>query len=139
MRPGSVYVRRIGAIVLCALGLAVASGCGGGPKRVPVSGEATLDGEPLKAGVLNFFPDDAKGNPHRVACLSPMRNGKYNLMTTAVRDSETGSGAPLGWYKVYLDTTKIHPRFIDPLKTPISVEVVEKPAEGAYTIKFTSK
>ena len=126
-------------VLLCALG------CGGGPKRVPVSGTVTLDGEPLNGGVLHFYPDPEKGNAHRVDCLSPVRSGKYDLLTQAVKDSETGKGAPLGWYKVYLYTdvpgfeAKIHERFTDPTKTPILIEVVEKPAAGAYDVKFTSK
>jgi hypothetical protein len=126
-------------------GLAALAGCAGEFRKVPVSGTATLDGQPFSGGVIHFYPDPAKGNNHRVDCLSPVRNGKFNLVTTAVRDRDTGSGAPVGWYKVYLYTDipdvnlKIHPRFTDPEKTPISVEVVESPAEGAYDIKFTSK
>jgi hypothetical protein len=132
--------------VLCALGLASLAGCGGGEfKKVPVGGTVTLDGQPLNGGVLHFYPDTSKGNQYRVDCLSPVRSGKYELLTTAVRSSDTGSGAPLGWYKVYLDTTvpgapeNIHPRFTTPEKTTVSVEVVENPSAGAYDIKFTSK
>ena len=121
------------------------SGCGGGPRRVPVSGEVTLDGAPLNGGVLRFYPDPAKGNQHRVNCQGPVRGGKYTLLTQAVTASETGSGVPLGWYKVYLFTDlpgldiKVHPRFTDPGKTPLFVEVVDNPAPGAYDFKFTSK
>jgi hypothetical protein len=136
--------KRISLALLGVLVLAF-SGCGGGPKRVPVSGDVTLDGTPFNGGVIHFFPDTEKGNKHRVDCLSPVRSGKYNLLTQAVKDSETGKGAPLGWYKVYLYTDipgvdlKIHKRFTDPNTTPLSVEVVENPAPGAYDIKFTSK
>jgi len=104
----------------------------------------TVDGAPLKGGVLHFYPDPAKGNEHRIDCLSPVRSGKYNLITQAVRDAHTGEGVPLGWYKVYLYTdvpgfnSKIHERFTDPNKTTIWVEVVDNPAPGAYDIKFTS-
>ena len=140
-------VRRagLGPTLFIALGLAVVAGCSSGPKRVPVQGEVTLDGQPLSGGVLHFYPNPDRGNPHRVDCLSPVRAGKYNLLTTAVRDSETGEGAPLGWYKVYLYTEvpdlviKIDPRFTDPARTPIEVEVVEKPEPGQYKIEFTSK
>jgi hypothetical protein len=132
--------------LLClALCVTLLAGCNRGPRRVPVSGSVTLDGEPVNAGVLHYYPDDKKGNEHRVDALSPARGGKYNLVTTAVRDSETGSGAPLGWYKVYLQTDlpgvdlKIHPRFTDANTTPILVEVVDNPAPGAYDIKFTAK
>ena len=144
MAMGAVRPRRACVVILCALGLAAASGCGG-LRRVPVRGTATLDGKPLSGGVLHYYPDTAKGNENRVDCLGPVRDGKYNLMTTAIKDSDSGSGVPLGWYKVYLYTDipgvdiKIHNRFTDPSKTPISVEVVENPAPGAYDVKFTSK
>jgi hypothetical protein len=145
MAQESVRWRQVCLGLLCTLSLAVAWGCRSGPRRVPVSGEVTLDGAPLSGGVIHFYPDTAKGNEHRVDCLSPVRSGKYNLLTQAVKDSETGNGAPLGWYKVYLYTDlpgvdiKIHERFTDPYRTPISVEVVENPAPGAYDVKFTSK
>jgi hypothetical protein len=134
----------VGAVL--AAGLAALAGCGGGEfQRVPVSGTATLDGKPFSGGILHFYPDPAKGNNHRVDCLSPVRDGKFTLVTTAVRDKDSGDGAPVGWYKVYLYTdvpgapTTIHPRFTTPEKTPISVEVVESPEPGRYEIKFTSK
>ena len=122
-----------------------ATGCGSEFKRVPVSGTATLDGKPFNGGVIHFYPDTAKGNNHRVDCLGPVKDGKFNLLTTAVKDSDSGSGAPVGWYKVYLYTDvpdlklDIHPRFTDPAKTTIEVEVTENPKPGAYDIAFTSK
>jgi hypothetical protein len=138
--------RRALLATLCALGLVYLAGCGGAEfKKVPVSGTVTLDGKPFSGGVLHFYPDTAKGNTVRADCLGPVRDGKFNLLTTAVRDRDSGDGAPVGWYKVYLDTTvpgapeNIHPRFTSPEKTPVSVEVVESPAPGAYDIKFTSK
>jgi len=136
---------RLGWSLVCALGLVVTSGCADGIKRVPVAGTVTLDGRPFSGGVLHFYPDPAKGNTHRVDCLSPVRGGKFTLLTTAIKDSDSGTGAPIGWYKVYLYTdipgvnVDIHPRFTDPEKTTVSVEVVENPAPDAYDIKFTSK
>jgi hypothetical protein len=135
---------RVGPALACVVMLA-ATGCGGEFKRVPVSGKATLNGQPLTGGVIHFYPDAAKGNNHRVDCLSPVRDGKFNLLTTAVKDSDSGQGAPVGWYKVYLYTDvpdlklDIHPRFTDPDKTTIEVEVVENPKPGAYDIAFASK
>lgn len=135
---------RIAPAFVCALALG-ATGCAKEFNRVPVSGTVTLDGKPLTGGVLHFYPDTDKGNVHRVDCLCPVRGGKFNLLTTAVRDTDSGTGAPTGWYKVYLYTDvpganiDIHPRFTDPMKTTVSVEVVEAPAEGAYDIAFTSK
>jgi hypothetical protein len=138
--------RRALLATICALGLAALAGCGGAEfQKVPVSGTVTIDGKPFSGGVLHFYPDSAKGNTVRADCLSPVRDGKFNLLTTAVRDKDSGPGAPLGKYKVYLDTTvpgapeNIHPRFTGPEKTTVEVEVVENPAPGAYDIKFTSK
>lgn len=131
--------------VVCALAPAGMTGCTGEFKRVPVTGAATLDGKPFTGGVLNFAPDAAKGNAHRVACVSPVRDGKFGVMTSAVHGKDSGSGAPVGWYKVYLNTEfsgtdlKIHPRFLDPHTSPILIEVVDAPAPGAYDITFTSK
>lgn len=130
----------------CIMSLALVAGCGGGgPKRVPVKGTVTLDGAPLDGGVLYYFADSGKGNDHRIAAVGPVRGGSYNIVTSAVKDSESGPGAPLGWYKIYLDSTvpghneKVHERFTDATKTPISVEVVENAPPGAYDIKLTSK
>jgi hypothetical protein len=127
------------------LALVVLPGCRG-IKRIPVSGSVSLDGKPLSVGVVNFFPDTEKGNDHRIAALGPAKSGSYTLATTAVRNYDNGMGVPVGWYKVCLLTDipgaedlKIHPRFKDPNKTPISIEVVENPGPGAYDIKFTSK
>jgi hypothetical protein len=144
MTTRSVRRGRVGPALLCALALA-APGCAGEFKKVPVSGTVMLDDKPLDGGVLHFYPDASKGNTHRVDCLGPVRGGKFTLLTTAVKDSDSGKGVPVGWYKVYLYTDvpglniDIHPRFTDPEKTPVSVEVVENPAPGAYDIKFTSK
>jgi len=145
MTTASVRWRRLCVVLLGALGLAAAAGCDRGPRRVPVSGTVTVDGQPVNGGVLHFYPDTAKGNNYRVDCLSPVRAGKYNLLTQAVKDAHSGEGAPLGWYKVYLYTdvpgvdVKIHERFTDPKKTTVWVEVVENPEPGAYDIKFTTK
>jgi hypothetical protein len=132
--------------VLAAV-LAVVAGCDGGVKRVPVSGTVMLDGQPLTGGILHFAPDVSKGNEHRIDCLGPVRNGKFNLMTQAILQRDNGSGVPPGWYKVYLfvDPTvptlnvNVLPQFTSAERTPLSVEVVENPPPGAYDFKMTSK
>jgi hypothetical protein len=146
MLTASTFRGRVVPTVLFALVVALLPGCNKAVRRVPVSGAVTLDGKPLNVGVVNFYPDPAKGNELRIACQGRARNGQFTLSTTAVRNYDNGPGTPLGWYKVYLDidvpggeNLKIYPRFTDPNKTPISVEVVENPSPGAYDIKFTSK
>ena len=137
--------RRICSALSCVVMLAATAGCGNELKRVPANGTATLDGKPFTGGVIHFYPDPAKGNNHRVDCLGPVRDGKFNLLTTAVRDTDSGTGVPVGWYKVYLYTDvpgvklDIHPRFTDPNKTTVSVEVLENPPPDGYQVAFTSK
>jgi hypothetical protein len=137
---------RAGMAVLCAVVLVSVPSCNKAVRRVPVTGTVTLDGKPLTVGVVSFAPDVEKGNTNKVNCVGRANNGKFDLSTAAIQNFDNGPGAPLGWYKVYLDTTvpgaedlKIHPKFKDFNKTPISIEVVESAAPGAYDIQFTSK
>lgn len=58
-----------------ALGIMVLSGCGTSPGTV--SGEVTVDGVPLKKGVISFVPADGKGEPITVE----IEDGKYELKT----------------------------------------------------------
>src|SRR5262249_844304 len=75
------------------------AGCGGGPKTVPVSGVATLDGKPLDRGILFFHPDASKGNNLRLGCRATIGGGgQYELYTEDL--STVYKGAPVGWYKV---------------------------------------
>jgi hypothetical protein len=133
--------------VLGAFALTSVVGCG--PRRLPVSGTVTVDGQPLNVGQLVFTPDTAKGNTARVVCTSRIKDGRYNLETNGVTRSESGSGVPPGWYKVSFrileESTKKHPlppidvngKFMDPERTPLSVEVKENPEPGAYDFKLT--
>ena len=143
-------VRRgwLSSVILGALALTSVVGCGG-VRRVPVSGTVTLDGQPINGGHLVFTPDTAKGNTHRISATSRIQDGHYDLETNGVTRSESGSGVPLGWYKVSFrileESTKKHPmapinvneKFKDPDKTPLSVEVKDNPAPGAYDFKMT--
>jgi hypothetical protein len=125
-------------------GAVVLAGCEASVKRVPVTGTVTLDGQPLSGGVLLFHPNEAKGNTSRVSCTGPVNNGKFNLVTSGVTKNETGSGAPLGWYKVTLLTdlpgTKpiaVHPKYLKAESTPLEVEITDNPPAGAYDFKMT--
>jgi hypothetical protein len=136
--------------IVGALALTLVVGCGG-TRRVPVSGTVTLDEKPFTGGHLVFSPDIAKGNTHQVSCRGRIEDGHFHLETNAVTRADSGSGVPLGWYKVTFimleESTKKHPiapidvhgRFRDPDKTPLSVEVKDNPASGAYDFKMTSK
>lgn len=134
--------------ILGAFALTSVVGCGG-VKRVRVSGTVTLDGQPFTGGHLVFSPDNAKGNTHRINCRGRIKDGHYDLETNGVTREESGSGVPLGWYKVTFmmleESTKKNPiqplninsKFRDPDKTPLSVEVKDNPEPGAYDFKMT--
>lgn len=80
--------RPAGLILLAAL---VGPGCGDGrPKRVPISGTVTIDGQPLKFGSVAFVPQTG-----RTAGGSLDSNGRYELSCY-----EKGDGAMVGDYKV---------------------------------------
>lgn len=138
-------------IAAIAIGILLVSGCSTGPKRVPASGTVELDGQPVNGGILMFEPDVSKGNNARVSCSGPIRNGRYELQTAGVERSDSGPGIPLGWYKVSVRANRpgvpptfpgqpvldIDPKYLDPEKTPISIEIVENPAPNTYDVKFT--
>lgn len=132
----------------CVFGLFTLAGCGGF-KCVPVSGTLTLDGKPLTGYGLAFIPDPSKGNTEHVGCFSLFDSqGHYDLKAEGVKGSDRGQGAPVGWYKVVLITDlegmprplkyKIHAKYLEFDKTPLSIEVVPKPEPGRYDFKLTN-
>ena len=135
--------RRWALAMLGACGWLTLAGCGG-LKLVPVSGKVTLGRQPLRGGAVCFVPDASRGNAARVSCVGRLNGeGRYELSTTAVKGSDSGKGAPVGWYKVTLITTlpgaaEIHVdgKYLDPERTPVSVEVVADPSPGAYDIQL---
>jgi hypothetical protein len=135
--------RRCLLLLLGAWVWTAALGCGG-PKTVPVSGVATLDGKPLDRGIVMFNPDASKGNDAKYGCRGRVQGkGEFELYTE--EPANLYKGAPLGWYKVTIaplvpgnDTPlPVHQKYTDPGKTPLSVEVVAKPESGRYDLKFT--
>jgi hypothetical protein len=87
----------IPAVVLLALALL---GCGQSrdpnlPDLVPVSGQVTLDGNPLANASLMFVPTGSTPGTGSGAVTDA--KGKYELRT-----SHDGIGAPVGQYKVII-------------------------------------
>jgi hypothetical protein len=133
--------------ILCAVGLTSVVGCG--VKRVPVSGTVMLDNQPLNGGYLEFTPDTAKGNTAKMVCISPIKEGRYNLETSGITRSDSGPGVPPGWYKVTfrvleLSTRKrpqapinVNDKYRRVETTPLSVEVKDNPDPDAYDFKLT--
>src|SRR5262249_44285602 len=118
---------------------------GQGEKFLPVSGQVTVNGTPLTFGAVSFRPDASRGNTtlhHPTGEIDSQ--GNFELYTARQK------GAPPGWYKVlvFADENQkqgaVHPApprwAINPKSTseatPLSTEVVEKPAAGAYDLKL---
>jgi hypothetical protein len=134
----------------CCGGLALLwlAGCGGGggEKLTPVAGKVTVQGAPLTTGGVSFHPDAQKGNrTQHIPVGSLDAQGNYTLMSAA------REGAPLGWYKVTVTAQEpidlknpyappkhlISPKFSDPGTSGLAVEVVERPAAGAYDFQVS--
>jgi hypothetical protein len=49
-----------------------------GEQRFPISGQVTVDGQPLEMGVIAFVPQGGGDGPGRVAG-SPIRDGRYSV------------------------------------------------------------
>ncbi len=137
------------------------AGCrGDGVDAVPVSGQITVDGEPLrsKAGMVNLVPNKEKGNNTALQPSGPVdENGNYTIYY------DTGKkGAPPGWYRVQVSAMPqgdqplptMGPRRIgkgSPPSVPrlfnlkyasakdsgLEIEVVRDPAPGAYNLKLS--
>jgi hypothetical protein len=126
-----------------ACGLLALTGCGG-LTLVPVSGKVTLGGKPLKGGGVSYVPDASEGNDARVSCVGRIDSqGRYTLRTDGVKGSDSGKGAPPGWYKVILLTTlpgspeiSVPDMYRDPIKTPLKIKVVAHPEPGAYDLNL---
>ena len=85
---------------LCALLLIAAAGCGpddGLPKRLPVSGRVTYNGEPLANGTITFVPEDPTGR----GAFGTIEDGDYRLTT-----QDQDDGAIPGKYKVAIASTE---------------------------------
>src|SRR5262245_14863103 len=128
-------------LALCLLGCGDSSG----PKLVPVVGKVTVDGQPVKAGTLSFRPDKSKGNTSSHEPGGEIdAAGNYKLFTSRKE------GAPVGWYRVAVmagepvDVGNLsgqarwfaNPKFASADTSGLRVEVVEKPADGAYDFKL---
>ena len=138
MRNASVFFL---SSVVCVLAI----GCESDPigRTVPVQGSVTIEGRPLQTGSIAFWPDVDKGNqfPFEAAAqLSP--DGKYTLITRGK------PGAPPGAYRVTVTAQEpsdpkdmySRPKHLVPEAyrtketTPLRVDVVERPAPGAYDL-----
>jgi hypothetical protein len=136
-------------LILCVA--FVPLGCGGDDgigKLYPVSGRILVGDNPLTTvgqGSVSLRGDALKGNPTMHQPTGAIdADGKFELMTAGKK------GAPAGWYKVVVaayankpEEGPVKPRMLldekyyHPQKTDLSVQVVARPAEGAYDLKVT--
>ena len=136
----------------CALLAALVGVAGCGVKRIPTSGTVTLDGQPMTEGVLKFIPDVSKGTTYRVSCSGPISNGRWNLVTSGMERADTGTGAPVGWFKVVYThpnegskapgasaAPKVADKYYREDTTPLSIELTDPPPAEGYAIELTGK
>jgi hypothetical protein len=134
----------------------LATGCGddsGVGKTYPVTGRITINKETLtaKSTVILFKPNAALGNTSPFEPVGTVDDdGNYALKTNGKK------GAPGGWYTVVVTATEQPPehpnipqqhrpvaKSLAPAKyglektSDLKVEVVEKPAAGAYDLALT--
>jgi hypothetical protein len=138
--------------IACALLAALVGMAGCGVRRIPTSGTVTLDGQPMPEGVLKFIPDASKGNNLRLSCSGPISNGRWNLVTSGMERADTGTGAPVGWFKVIYThpnegskapgatpAPKVAAKFYREDTSPLSIELTEPAPAAGYAIELTSK
>jgi hypothetical protein len=139
-------------ILSFALVLILLAGCAKGLRRVPAEGTIELDGKPMDGGIVYLSPDESMGNTARVSPTSPIKKGRFQIKTAGIERHDSGPGVPLGWYKVHVrvnligeqpffpgqPAVAIDPIYLDPENTPLTFEVVDNPAPGAYDLKLTS-
>jgi hypothetical protein len=146
--PAVSYLLALGfAALSCA-----SSGCRSDPyklgKRAPVRGRITVDGAPLRTGIVTFHPDVSRGNtsPHQPSANID-KDGNYALFTVGEAQ------APLGWYKVVVlayerdDDVKgkrpdepkrlVAAAYEDMKTTPLSREVIEGAPPGTYDLQLS--
>jgi hypothetical protein len=134
-------MRALVAVVLCGLLL----GCRSEPgeKLVPVSGSATVNGQPVRAGNVTFYPDSEKGNKTEHQPLGVIgANGRYELSVPGGR-----KGAPVGWYKVVVYAVDdpqpgkpnrylVDPSYANVVTTPLRLEVIADAEPGRYDLRL---
>lgn len=106
-----------------AVGLAVATGCGSGPKPVPAEGVVKINGLPAANISVQFLPDVLKGGDGPTSYGSTDAEGKFRLQTYDGRD-----GAVPGPHTVILAD-------LDEERTPQGRAPTKLPRlDGKYTI-----
>lgn len=94
---------RIPPLVPSLLGVLLAAslaGCGDDkPRRYPVRGRVTYNGEPLARGTIAFSPKEADQG---LGCFGEIEDGSYRMTTF-----DTGDGAVPGLYDVAITAAEV--------------------------------
>ncbi len=145
MRSNQAKTERIAALSLVfSLAALLWTGCGGGPKLVPVQGKVTLtDGSPVANGYIILHADASKGNTSKEGCQGTIRDGSYTIQTGG------REGAPVGAYKVSIEAAKVvdpanpyftewlaDEKYVNPDRSNLTMDVVDKPEPGRYDFKL---
>ncbi len=122
-------------------------GWGSGTRLISVRGKVTIDGQPLKKGLVIFYPNEKKGNLGKEEPRGKIGGGGYELF------SRGGPGAAAGWYRVCVVAVEhrdaqsgvhgqplpvIEAKYFDPKISPLEVEVRSDAPEGAYDLAVKS-
>jgi hypothetical protein len=124
--------RRLGRFAIIALGALAATGCGGGPKLVPVTGRVQYaDGRPVSAASICFTPETGDNQSILATGLLAL-DGSF-----ALRTYPHGDGAMVGPYKVTVSlgrAPKDLAKYTRLKDTPLRIEI---PPEGLTDLVVT--
>lgn len=100
--------KRMALLSLTSCALLVAAGCGqraeDGP-GFPVAGRVTVDGEPLRSGMVLYVPDAQRGNRSSIRPAGPIdEKGVYTLSAEGKRN------IPPGYYLVVVQAFEPRPK-----------------------------
>ncbi len=98
--PSCTFVVTVAASLLCGI-----AGCRDGrPRRVPVSGQVLIDGQPLTVGTIRVIPTDARAATGRIDAA-----GRFSLMTFDKDDGCVPRNPRRGSDRVRNDQRQCHP------------------------------
>ena len=125
------------AVVIVCLGCAPS-----GPEYIPVQGKVTVNGEPLKQGLVVFIPDVAAGNASTEEFRGVVKDGSYSIT------SGEKEGVIAGAYKITVsghegaDSTKmptplVDEKYFSPNTSGLKAVVKADAPAGAYDFQVT--
>lgn len=131
------------------LGLVLVAGCGDKTEvpLVKVTGTVKVGGATIPMGMVEFHPDEGKGNSFKGKATGMIKSDGVYTLSTGGRE-----GAPLGWYKVTVsgqgmpDASQmpqgakaptppaVNAKYGKPESSGFSIEVKDGAPAGAYDL-----